>query len=235
MYFQAIKSILLANNNAILFIAGSGDDTFLNQFINNNKFEKRIFLLGHRKDINAIMKITDLYINTFPIGGGLMMQYALINNVPVISYASTELTFSDIETLYSNKDFKISFYDIESLVYEATMLLQNQEYNKIRRIKIKKNKFIISKIKFASELYNKIYNKDINLDRKIEFNQNQNSIQKLYLDNENNFFKEYNIIKFKWLGLNYFKYDFFNALLALADLFKYRKQIVNKIKRIFNV
>lgn len=44
-----------------------------------------VFLIGDRHDINEVFKHSDIFLNTYPIGGGLMTQYAAANSKPILS------------------------------------------------------------------------------------------------------------------------------------------------------
>lgn len=52
----------------------------------------RFYVLGFRNDIIELFRKVDVYIGTYPIGGGLMTQIAASNNLPVVQYASPGLS-----------------------------------------------------------------------------------------------------------------------------------------------
>lgn len=54
--------------------AGFGDDTELKKLM--EKYPGRVFYTRERKDLLAVMKNVNMYLNTYPLPGGLMYQYA---------------------------------------------------------------------------------------------------------------------------------------------------------------
>lgn len=86
-FLQTIKCILQENEKSYFLFAGGGDSRPFIKFVQDNNLQDRIFYLGFRKDINEVVKHIDIYIDTFPMSGGLMGEYALINKKPVLIYS----------------------------------------------------------------------------------------------------------------------------------------------------
>lgn len=127
-YYDMVTHIIEHNKDVLFFYAGDGDLSFLKKFISDNHFEERIFLLGNRIDIDAVFKRCDIYLNTHPFGGGLMVQYAAINGKPILLYKST--LFDDL--VCTKKKQHISFDTIEEFYKEADRLIDNPIYRKQR-------------------------------------------------------------------------------------------------------
>lgn len=127
-YYEMVSHILNYNENVLFFYAGSGDLSRLQKFISDNHYDNRMFLLGERKDIDAVFKRCDIYLNTHPFGGGLMVQYAAINGKPILVYDAPD--FDDI-VCTKNKEH-ISFDSIGEFYKEVDKLLYDYEYRKKR-------------------------------------------------------------------------------------------------------
>lgn len=124
MYFHISKAILDTYPNVILFYAGTGNSEHLERFIAENNYQQRFILLGQRKDIDAVFKKCDIYLSTYPIGGGLMSQYAAINKKPIIVYKS-----SKIEKEICTKQYApFKFDTIEGIIEEIGKMINNQDY-----------------------------------------------------------------------------------------------------------
>ena len=123
-YFIILKRILDDNPNLLFFYAGDGDRTRFNKFISINGYELRVFLLGNRSDIPEIIKRVDIYLGTFPVGGGLMSQFAAVNGKPLLIYGTTDID----EVLCNVKHDSIVFNDIDAIVAEARRLLIDDSY-----------------------------------------------------------------------------------------------------------
>ena len=128
MYFKMLKAILDKHHNVIFFYAGNGDRTHFESFIDENKYEDRVYLIGQRDDINEVFKHSDIYYSTYPLIGGLMSQYAAINSLPILAFEEEE-----IESLVCTKKHSHFVYKtVAELLKEADVLIENSAYRKER-------------------------------------------------------------------------------------------------------
>ena len=128
MYFTLLKELLNTFPEILIFYAGGGNDTHLRKFIDENNYHDRLILLGNRVDIDALFKNCDIYISTYPIGGGLMSQYAAINSKPILLYKSKE-----IEKLICTKEYRpYALESIDDFLNEAGKLIRNKDYRESR-------------------------------------------------------------------------------------------------------
>lgn len=74
-YYTMIEYILSRTNVKFLY-AGNGDCSHLEKL--KNKFPNRVLYISERKDFFYLIRHSILYINTYPMCGGLMMQYAVM-------------------------------------------------------------------------------------------------------------------------------------------------------------
>lgn len=92
-FFGIIDSLLSLSEKVIVLIAGSGDLRLLNHQLHNLIHRDRIYYIGNRKDINEVFRHIDIYLDTYPVNGGLMEQYAIANFKPILVYGQyTELS-----------------------------------------------------------------------------------------------------------------------------------------------
>lgn len=125
-YFNLVKNILNTYPNVIFFYAGNGDETHIRSFIKANFFENRLILLGNRSDIDAVFRNCDIYMSTYPLGGGLMSQYAAINSKPILVYKSV-----DIEKLACTKQYiPYALNSTKEFIEEVGLLVNDEEYRK---------------------------------------------------------------------------------------------------------
>lgn len=124
MFYEIAKRILEENPNTIFLYAGDGDRSNVNKFIKDNHFENRYLLLGNRTDINEVIKHIDIYINTYPIIGGLMSQFAAINGKPILTYKTKQVEDVVCQKGYSN----IVFDTADELIHEANRLINDIDY-----------------------------------------------------------------------------------------------------------
>lgn len=85
-FFKLCRKILDATQESVIIFAGSGDLSAMQKAISNNGMDGRFLLIGERHDIFEVFKHVDIYINTYPLGGGLMSLYAAHCGVPILNY-----------------------------------------------------------------------------------------------------------------------------------------------------
>ena len=123
-FFHIVADILKDNPNVTMFFAGGGDSDKLNELISREHLYDRFILLGNRTDIAAVFKHIDIYIGTYPLGGGLMSQYAALSGKPIVAYKTYE-----VEKVVCNKNKKHFVYDsIEGLKDEVNHLIRDKKY-----------------------------------------------------------------------------------------------------------
>lgn len=85
-YFKLCRAICDVSPDIVILFAGENNKTVIEEKIKRHKLTGRFFLLGYRQDITACFENCDVYLNTYPIGGGLMTQYAAQKGKPVLSF-----------------------------------------------------------------------------------------------------------------------------------------------------
>ncbi|MCR5757839.1 MAG: hypothetical protein K6F95_08025 [Selenomonas sp.] len=80
-FYQIVAELLTANDNLLFWYAGNkkiAEFTALER-----KFAGRVFFTAERDDLYQMLEQVDVYLNTYPISGALMLQYAaLAGKVP---------------------------------------------------------------------------------------------------------------------------------------------------------
>jgi hypothetical protein len=212
-FFRIISRVLNDNANVIVLLAGDGDSRPLDRYISENSLEHRVVRIGNRKDLCHIFRLCDIYLNTHPLGGGLMCQMAAAYQKPIIGYTGifdewTEQLFAD------SHDMTWTFCDIELMHSEINKLIRNEGYRVECGIKWKSR--LKTQESFEGELRDLLENpKTVNCEAvKVDWN----DITSFYLEVENRYLNIYDKIKFRHLGLRYFKIDFFAASKAAVRL-----------------
>ncbi len=131
-FFKLNKAILDANPNAVTIFAGGGDMRLLNDLITIYGLEGRFIPIGQRNDIFECYKHSDIYLSSFPLGGGLMAQFAAHAGLPILALAKCETSGRIEEMVCQKRQERITFNDMDSLVAEANRLIRDEEYRKSR-------------------------------------------------------------------------------------------------------
>lgn len=146
-FYQIVEEVLKDNEDTIFLYAGSGDDSELKKLA--SKFVNRVQHIQERKDLFALMEHVDVYLNTYPMLGGLMTQYsAMAGKPPLILNDSGKQDSSGF--LIEQESAGVEFDSVRDVVNEINHLLNDKEYRSRRAEEIKKR--VISEAEFTSNL-----------------------------------------------------------------------------------
>lgn len=149
-FFSIIEHIVSNHENTVFLYIGNGDPSIFKKFIAKNGLQKRVYYLKERKDICEVFKRTWLYIDTFPISGGLMMQLAVANKKVPVSYKSPEQSHNIEQVLIKKPSFRITFMDKTDYLKEIDRLITDPMYLKSHEEKL--NNLIIDRTEFNEQL-----------------------------------------------------------------------------------
>lgn len=124
---NVLKEALVENENLIIIVAGKFSNK-LRSYIAKNKLDDRLIPIGQRSDFGALMKNVDIYINSYPLIGGLTTQYAAVMGIPIVTYTKEELKSTNLaEDLLRVCKIPITFTNIADFKNRLIDLIQNPE------------------------------------------------------------------------------------------------------------
>ena len=136
IFFKMCKEILNACPELLILFAGNGRMNVLNKKIEQYGIKERFIPIGRRSDITEVFKHCDIYLNTYPVGGGLMLLYAAHLSKPIVCYRAK--TTAGAEDIVCQRQFyNISDDDIPSLVNRVKRLVDDSEYRQEYGCRIK--------------------------------------------------------------------------------------------------
>ncbi len=128
-YFKLVRSILDAIPKTIILYAGFGNTKVLDGKLERYNLKGRFIPIGQRADITEVFEHCDIYLNTYPFGGGLMSQYAAQLGKPIINYYTPDTTPVE-EIVCQIKTINISDNSIEGVVKRVGRLVSDIDYRK---------------------------------------------------------------------------------------------------------
>lgn len=236
IFFTMMKRILDENPKVVILLSGSGDDKPIKKFIKKNSYQKRLFILGLRNDVNYVFQHCDIYLGTYPVTGGLMTQFAAINGKPILAYTDKSIANNYIEGLLYRKKGQLTHTNLDDFYAEAKKLINDREYrvgkgNELRDAIIKPEEFNELLRKLITE--HKNY-QDVNMDMEI----NYEKIPRIFLEIENRYLGGYRyflwaFLRFKIISiLPLFSLTSFTSARFIRDLMR---QICKKEKNISKI
>ncbi|WP_099290771.1 hypothetical protein [Butyricimonas sp. Marseille-P3923] len=132
-FFYIMKRLLIANPALVILFAARDNNSVLKKFVIANKLQERLILLEYRRDINEVFRHVDLFLQTYPIGGGLMRDYAISNKKAVLAYTSTEKLENDlnIDDRHLGDEFgeyRLAYDNLDDFYREAGKLINDRIY-----------------------------------------------------------------------------------------------------------
>lgn len=144
-FYKIVDECLGRYSQVKFWYAGTGDATQL--YLLMSKYPKRIFFTKERKDLFQLLKHVDLYLNSIPIAGGLMTQYAAIaGRIPLI----LDLSEFNHGVLINQENLGIEFNNIEMFKQELWKCIMDTCYLKRKERGIQKS--VITEEKFFKNL-----------------------------------------------------------------------------------
>lgn len=161
-YYKIVDHILENNVDTVFLYAGDGDNSQL--LLLQKKFNNRVFHISERKDLYQVMLHSTLYLNTYPMFGGLMMHYAVsAHKIPITLKHNHDAD----GLLFKQDQIKIEYEDIETLENDVDKLLNDKNYLKSREDLLLNSE--ITEEKFKKELNNLILNQKTNYLIKLDY------------------------------------------------------------------
>lgn len=135
-FFVLCKRLLEQNPQVVLVYAGGGDATFIEEKLKEYSIEDRFLLLGWRDDICEVFRHCDLFLNTYPHGGGTMSLYAAHLLKPILSYMPDIKCSNPIELFVCQKDYySVSSIGEEEFLTESQRLIEDKVYRQYKATK----------------------------------------------------------------------------------------------------
>lgn len=156
LWFKIIKHILDNFDDTIVYYNGNANDKELINWIKSNGYTDRFIYEAEREDFEDVMKQCYVYVNTYPVSGGLMTQYAVKNGkVPISLVTDVE----GMKQLFINPKAEMEFLsDDYNKIIEYTDKILSDEKELIKcQEEIKE--YIIRKEEFEEGLRNVLENK----------------------------------------------------------------------------
>ena len=169
-YYQIVERILEENPDVVFYYAGEGEPIEFKRL--KLKWKDRLFYTGERTDFYEVIKRCSVYLNTYPLLGGLMTQYAASAGVVPLTLVDDDNYDASQGFLINEREVRTQFRKVDDLLAECNKLLKNENYRANMGKEIRKH--ILEATEFEDQLNtvltshispNKITYKDIDTTR----------------------------------------------------------------------
>lgn len=144
-YYHIVEYLLLKYPQIIFWYAGVGSEEQIQPMRDlAEKYPGRVYHTGERKDLFQVMKNVDMYISTYPMGGGLMSQYAALAGKPPLTISPCNDCCK--ATLMNTDELNIDTANIEEFLSRVEEYINGTAYKgeyleKLRKSVISENEF----------------------------------------------------------------------------------------------
>lgn len=153
-YYDIIDNILKKYKEVVFWYAGGGDDSKLKELM--KKYPGRIFHTLERNDLFQTLQHCRFYLNTYPICGGLMYQYAALAGIVPVTLRHDE----DADGYLLNQEkLVVDFENKADLYQEVDKLIRDDTYFYERRNQLRCS--VVSEEEFMCNLKEIMNNNDI--------------------------------------------------------------------------
>ena len=129
VFFHLMDDILDLSPNVVVLVACLDTSSILQRKKSKMRNGNRVFLIGNRRDIDEVFAHIDIYLGTYPIGGGLMNQYAALHKKPIIAYTNPNEVFNFVEGIVNHNMNGVKTYtSIGELLNYASRLINDLDY-----------------------------------------------------------------------------------------------------------
>ncbi len=135
-YYQIVRHILSKFDDTLFVYCGAGDSSEIDKLA--AEYPNRVYLLPERNDFYQMIEHCTLYLNTYPMFGGMMTRYAILaDKVPV-----TLKHEHDADGIVPNQDeIKIEYENINDLLADVDRMLEDADYLAEREKQLTKGKY----------------------------------------------------------------------------------------------
>ena len=228
LFFKIVDTLLNLSNKVNILIAGDGDRVIMNKKLSLLRNKERVQLIGNRKDINEVFKACDIYLDTYPLGGGLMQQFASLNSKPILSFSDFNTYGESQENMLKNSGNGICGHNNwDNFLIYATKLINDIEFRKLEGVR---NQQLVPSVEVFNKCFAQLITKHENCLTWGAVSVNYREMEKLYLEVENKYTHSAVKILIGRLKINVFKIYPKCSFLFLKQIIYvlYRRIIIKK-------
>lgn len=139
-WFFDISEWILKNHENVVIVFLGGKSAKILRFIDEKGLRGRFLTVGYRKDFVECMKHSDMFLNSYPMGGGLVGLTAINLSIPVIShYDQYNGLQNSIRSFLGAEDIDspISFKDDDQLKQYVDRLVRDPNFRVMEGARMK--------------------------------------------------------------------------------------------------
>lgn len=146
-FYKLIEYIVENHEDVVFVYAGCGDSTLIDRLV--GRYPGKVYHLPERKDLYRVLENSYIYLNTYPISGALMLQYAVeAGCLPVTLKREWDGDASGI--LLNERSLNTTFTEYKDICEEIDRLIIDEQYWINKKANLKNA--VISETEFETRL-----------------------------------------------------------------------------------
>lgn len=224
IFFRIMDAILGLSPKVYIIVAGFSPDKLFDEKCERMQYGERVIQIGSRKDIDSVFNHCDIYLGTYPMTGGLMVQYAAKHGKPVLAYRDPgDVMNSTEEILNIYHSYHQSFTSIPEMLEYAQKLIFDKNFRQSEGELLKKG--IMDENKFNEAFCKVILSHEGLWEWKRDEIDYESFFERyLELENRNTFLATKHIIKTRGLGMLY-KIKGYKIQFLLSIMYGIKKEL----------
>ena len=218
VFLRLVQRILERNESVVFVFASGGVEPLapLRQFIKENGLGDRFLLLGNRNDIDGVIRHVDVFLNTFPMIGGLMTQLAVLNGKPIVGFTEPDLlSFNNTEEFLQLESRGMLVKTTEAEFLDAVQRLIDSKAEREKNIRATRGSIVTVEAFNARLASNLAARRPVDTAKFSGEPPSCEAISEFYLEVENSFLREHFPHMLSQLRWQLFSDDFGLAVRAL--------------------
>ena len=131
IFFQLMDAVLGLSTDAYILVAGFAPDKHFDECCHAMKYGNRVVQIGLRSDIDTVFEHCDIYLSTYPMIGGLMLQYAAKHGKPIIAYHDADDVMNLPEEILNCYQSQYQSYSsLEDMTAYAARLINDENFRR---------------------------------------------------------------------------------------------------------
>lgn len=149
LFFDVIKHILDNYDDTVFYFLGNGCKDYVFEKLNDKRYLNRVFVDNERMDLDEVIKRSYIYVNTYPLIGGLMTLYSMKNGVVPFTLVATDSPANDIRDFVVSDKYIFYYEDMDSLIKAIDSVMRDTQKHQnlcrfVKKYGVNKSLFNIS-------------------------------------------------------------------------------------------
>ena len=136
-FYDVVRHILDTFDDTVFYFLGNNAEDYIRSKFREPRYEGRVFVENERADLDEVLKRAYVYINTYPLIGGLMTLFAMKNGLIPFTLVNADAPANDIRDFVVGGKCDFCFTGVSEMIAEIDRCLSDADAYARRRKEIR--------------------------------------------------------------------------------------------------